>query len=865
MVLVRHNGDMSQAMDTYPIELSADELIGLCDYVAKAERQFPGMVAHSLTGTPALPLLAELDGADAVMSALRKYRAEASIHALWQDLSGEVDIEAMGHRLSAIARDCLSLALASAEAEVAQLHGDLMGHDGEPVHLSIIGMGKLGGHELNFNSDIDVVMTYRTQGKATGRRQLDTGQYLSLVGQGVIQRLETVTSQGRVWVVDTRLRPFGSTGALVWSLGAMEAYFVSEGRTWERYAWLKASHVAGDADAAAMLLKTLKPFIYRRYLDYGIFDSLRALHQKIDGQSQQQGGDLDIKRGPGGIRALEFLVQSLQLLEGGRTPKCQLTGFLPALCSLEHLGHLDAPTAHKMRDAYGFLRTLENRLQAMTGQQTHRLPGPGLELDRLAHLMGMASASDLMKTLKAHRDWVASEFQSRFLDQTRRPQAKIAWPPSPDLSVALTARGMTQDDAMTMSGSLTQLSGRLNKRPLSREGRLRLDRFMPELIEKIIVHDHPLLGLDDMLGLIERIAQRSAYLALLFERPEITDQVIKAFRASERMARWVIDSPQLLDDLIDPQHGLVMPSAPSISAEDPESGLNQLGRWRQTAFLKTAWAEINRFITTEQASQQLTEVAETCIETILQSLAPDAPMAVIAYGNAGAQTLHYASDLDCVFLHAHGDQSQGSAKIAQRLISMLQLPLPGGRLFEIDTRLRPNGRAGLLVSDIEQFGHYQQNEAWLWEHQALIRARWIAGDASLKQTFNAIRKEILCQPRDLAKTATSLQEMRAKQISERTESPIKKRLNDLQFVSEFGVLTQAQQNEALIDARAPDKQLPLLSGLNASLRQELIEAWLSLNDALHHQWLDRQPQAMDQDMLAGIDAAIEKAWQALLA
>lgn len=850
-------------MRTYPTDLSANELIRQCDYVAKAERQFPNLLTTCLSESPSMPPFSELDGVDAVMSALRQYRTKASIHALWQDLTGQIDIATLGQRLSNIARNCLGLALASAEHEVSKLHGELIGEDGQPVALSIIGMGKLGGDELNFNSDIDVVLTYRTQAKATGPRHLEAGQYLSLVSQGLIQRLETITSEGRVWVVDTRLRPFGSTGALVWSLRAMEAYFVSEGRTWERYAWLKASHAAGDVHTAGLLLKNLKPFIYRRYLDYGIFESLRALHEKIDGQSQQQGGHLDIKRGPGGIRALEFLVQSLQLLEGGRTPECQQTGFLPALDALENLGHLDATTAKTMREAYGFLRTLENRLQALTGQQTHRLPTAGPDLDRLAQLMGMSSASVLMTELNAHRDWVASEFQSRFLDQTEHAQPKFAWPPSADFSAQLKAQGMGHDAADEMLGALEQLATRLAKRPLSREGRLRLDRFMPQLIGKIIHQRHPSLGLKDILSLIERIAQRSAYLALLYERPEITDQVIKAFRASERMARWVIDSPQLLDDLIDPQHGLVMPTPPTVDADDPETSLNQLGRWRQTAFLKTAWAEINRSITPSQASKQLTEVAETCIDLILQSLAPDAPMAVIAYGNAGAHTMHYASDLDCVFLHAHDSQIKDIAKIAQRLISMIQLPLPGGRLFEIDTRLRPNGRAGLLVSDIEQFDHYQRHEAWLWEHQALIRARWVAGDCSLRSAFDATRKAILTQARNPSEVAQSLREMRSKQQSERIETPIKRRLNDLQFASELGVLTQAYRNQQLIEARAPDQQLPLLEGLDASLKQALLDIWYTLNEALHHQWLDRQPKIMNEETLAKMDSVIEKAWQAL--
>jgi len=854
---------MGKPSNTYPAAIGRSELLALCAYAANAERQFGGLVEQSLTSPYQLPQPACLETTDQVMEALRRHRASQSLHVLWQDLNGQMDVEQVGKALSNIARGCLSLALASAEQETSAQHGQLIGDDGEPLSLSVIGMGKLGGDELNFNSDIDLVMTHRTTGKATGPRGLDAGQYLALVAQGLIKRMETVTPHGRVWVVDMRLRPFGQTGALVWSLPAMEDYFLAEGRTWERYAWLKAAHVAGDPNSASELLKSLRPFIYRRYLDYGIFDSLRSLHQKIDGQSQRLGGKDDIKRGPGGIRALEFLVQSLQLLEGGRTPDLQVPGFLPALTALEQAGFLDGPSAQSMRTAYGFLRTLENRLQAMTGRQTHQLPTPGPQLDHLAQLMGFDHANALMAQLKDYRDWVATEFHGRFADKGANQPSALSWPPGPDLADQLRACGMSEDIEKVVA-RLELLAKRIAKRPLSREGRLRLDRFLPKLIEQIAQQPNPHLGLEEMLSLIEQIAQRSAYVALLYERPEITKQVVKAFRASERIARWVIESPQLLDDLIDPQHSQDMPVPPKIDPNDLEAGLNRLGRWRQTTFLKTALAELNHSISTEKASQYLTQVADTCIQTVLEGIGEDAPLAVIAYGNTGAGTMHYASDLDCVFLHPHDHAPRNISKIAQRLISMVQLPLPGGRLFEIDTRLRPNGRAGLLVSDIEQFRLYQRDKAWLWESQALIRARWMAGDPALKATFDAIRKEVLMQPRDSKKTAQALQEMRKKQRLERKEGPIKKRINDLQFLAEFGVLTQAHGNEALLEARSPDQQLPLLEMLDSSLCAKLVASWQTLHQALHHQWLDRVPVLPEQTALDQMDEAIDAAWQGML-
>ena len=844
------------------VEMTPDTLIELSDYVANAQRQFPGILETAWAAPRPLPPLEAFDSDHALWTALRRYRVEQSIHVLVQDITGHAGIEAVGQRLSAIARSCLTLALASAEQSVAAEHGPLLDAEGEPIRLAVVGLGKLGGDELNFNSDIDVVMIHQGDGHATGRRRLGANQYLSAVAQGLIQRMDSVTEHGRVWAMDTRLRPFGSAGALVWSLPAMETYFLSEGRTWERYAWLKAAHAAGENSTTTQLLDALRPFIYRRYLDYGIFDSLRALHHKIDRQSQGQGIERDIKRGPGGIRTLEFLVQSLQLLEGGRSPELQVAGFLPALAQLERLGQLDSITARQMREAYAFLRTVENRLQAMTGQQTHQLPQHGAAKDRLAALMGFGEPTALFKALDDHRAWVAATFHGQFIEHTHRPASTIHWPPTPHWADELVERGL-KAEPKTFVEPLERLAERLAKRPLSGEGRIRLDRLMPELIEKLLTKPQPALGLDDVVALIEQIAQRSAYLALLHERPEITEQVIRVFQASDKIAKWVIDSPQLLDDLIDPTHRLTMPPPPTLNANDPETGLNQLGRWRQTTFLKTALAELGRSISVAHASQQLTDVIETCVQHVLDSLVDDPPLAVIAYGNGGARTMHYTSDLDCVFLHRQPESTARVIKIAQRLISMVQLPLPGGRLVEMDTRLRPNGRAGLLVSHIDQFADYQQQHAWLWEHQALIRARWMAGDTTLQSAFDTIRAEVLTQTRHRGQTAEAMIQMRQKQKRQRQESDIKQRLNDIQFIAEFGVLTQSRLNPVLVDARLPDQQLAELDGPSESLKAALVAHWHRFIEAQHHQWLDRVPRAQDPGELVDADRAIQAAWQAL--
>ena len=853
---------------SYAIDLSFEEWCQTLGYVSAAERQFPGLSEQIKSQAPTLPPTAhDLSGPD-YLSALRRYRAGASIHALWQEMTGQLSTEQMGQTLSGIAKSCLSHALADAEREVSTTHGQLRDSNGEPLTLSIIGMGKLGGHELNFNSDIDVVLTYRAPGTADGRRHLDAGQYLSQVGRGLIARLDTMTEHGRVWAVDTRLRPFGASGALVWSLPAIEAYFLSEGRTWERYAWLKASHSAGDKATSDAVLDTLRPFIYRRYRDYGIFESLRALHAKIDGQANASSDGQDIKRGRGGIRALEFLVQSLQLLEGGRTPSLQTPDFLGAVRALAASQFIDAELAQGMTHAYEFLRTLENRLQALTARQTHRLPTQPAQVERLAQLMGFGSVCEFERFRTEQQAWVHAQFSDLFLDRSglgelSNKQQSIEWPPIDSLHASLVEREVDTSSAEVIADALTGLHQRLSKKPLSAEGRARLERLMPLFIETLTRQRDPTAGLNDLIALIETIARRSAYLALMYERPEILDHVIQVFGTSEKVAQWIIQAPQLLDDLIDPAHYATLPSPPVIDSPDPEQALNSLARWRQTRFLKTALAELSQSIDAQTAGKALSDVAQTCIQNILESIEQSPPLAVIAYGNLGAKSLHYASDLDCVFLHAQGEVESEVVRIAQRLITLMQLPLPGGRLFEIDTRLRPNGRAGLLVSHIDRFSSYQEDQAWLWEHQALIRARWIAGDQDLACRFETIRQEVLAQARDPKETAQTLWNMRQKQTSGRSESPIKKRLTDIQFVGEWAVLTQAHQNVALLDARATQDQLELAEGLPPSVSLGLQASFSELTNALHHQWLSRDPEPLKDEMINPIDALIAEAWQTI--
>ncbi|MGY6587145.1 MAG: bifunctional [glutamate--ammonia ligase]-adenylyl-L-tyrosine phosphorylase/[glutamate--ammonia-ligase] adenylyltransferase [Wenzhouxiangella sp.] len=837
-----------------PIKLSPDQLPELSAFSAEAWRRFPD---HEGPDQP--PARPDQDAlADNPLKALRRYRQLGSVHILWRDLMGKADIAETGRAISQLARDCLEMALATAEHTVAAQHGPLIDPHGRPIRLAVLGLGKFGGDELNFNSDIDLVFAWSGhKARSEGPRRLDAVEWLKRVARELIRLLDTVTEDGRVWIVDTRLRPFGDSGALVWSVDAMEQYFLNEGRTWERYAWLKAAPVAGDLEQGQRLIDALQPFVYRRYLDYGIFDSLRDLHQQIDASSRAKSSRDDIKRGAGGIRELEFLIQSQQILRGGRDPDLRQTGFLPALDACRKADLIEADHAQALGTAYGYLRLLENRLQAMTARQGHHLPESPEAMSKLGQLMGERSPEALLDTLNAHRQRVRQAFSEHFeAPEQASVQRQDLWPPTENSHQRLAELGFS--DAEAVAERLHTLARRTTQRAISAEGRRRLERLMPQLLDEIARHDQADIGLDDLLRLIEQICRRSAYLALLHERPQTLKRLVGVFRSSARIAEWIVQAPQLLDDLLGSEHDLDLPTQPRLDGLDTEGALYALGRWRQGAFLRTALAELGGQLEARAAAERLSQVAEKLLAQVLSLISENEPdLTIIGYGNLGAGLLHYQSDLDLVFLHGPG---KAPIRTAQRVISFMQMPLPGGRLFEVDTRLRPNGNAGMLVSSLEAFAEYQHQQAWTWEHQALIRARWVAGNPDLKAPFEETREAILQQPRNRDEVCLALAEMRQRQLRERPETPIKRATTDLQFVAEAGILSLAHQHDGLARHRRLDRQLKALADagwLESEKAEGLVAVWQGLLKQRHRDWLARRP---DPDLPEDCRDQVAGAW-----
>lgn len=822
------------ALCWYPARtLSSEEFVEYCAYAGEAIRRWRLEPEWFETDQPIA------DTSLNVEQTIRRERQLGALRILWCELNGAHDAEQTGCALSALAMRCIEMALTEAEQTIAGRFGRLPDQQGRPARLCVLALGKLGGNELNFNSDLDLVFVHDAQGQSDGRRALPADEYFKRVVVEMTRLLEASTAYGRAWVVDTRLRPFGQAGALVWSLTAMERYFVDEGRAWERYAWLKARPVAGDLAIGEQLLQLLQPFIFRRYLDYGLFESLRELHHSIDRKSRQEGSAQDIKRGAGGIRELEFLVQSLQLLRGGREPSLRVSGFLPALRAVEQRQLLTPEKTARMTQDYCFLRALENRLQALTGRQTHSLPDDARSCERLAVLMGQADWPALKQRIDQVRSEVVRQFHSSFDEPVNANAGSHAlWPPE-QLETKLKA--LNFDQPAQAEKAIQQLADRLARRPQSSEARQRLDRLMPVLFDEVLQHQPPDVGLEDMLGLIETIARRSAYLALLYERPETLKRMVRVFRRSARLARWITQSPHLLDDLLDPINGFYLPGLPMLNNEDFETSLNALARFRQAGFVRTALGQLDGSLDRKTARSQLTQLAETVLQAVagLTLDRNETTPAIIGYGNLGASSLHYSSDLDLVFLHR---DNRLPLRSVQRLISAMQLPLIGGHLYQIDTRLRPNGSSGMLVSTIDGFAQYQQTRAWLWEHQALIRARFIAGDEFIEQRFERIRREAICQSREPTETRNTLLEMRQRQRRSRPEQAGKNLLTDIQFIAELGVLLNAADDPELAGLRATDAQLTRLNRigwLSDTQTGQLLEIQTEANALRDSYYLER--------------------------
>ncbi|GMR15365.1 MAG: bifunctional [glutamate--ammonia ligase]-adenylyl-L-tyrosine phosphorylase/[glutamate--ammonia-ligase] adenylyltransferase [Gammaproteobacteria bacterium] len=784
---------------------------------------------------------------------LRQFRNREMMRLIWRDLNQQATLEETLSDLSVLAEVCLEAAVKYHGSALEEQHGIPRNAVGESQKIVVIGLGKLGGFELNMSSDIDIIFCYPDKGVCDGRRALANEQFFTRLARKVIHSLSQLTADGFCFRVDTRLRPFGESGPLVSSFAALEQYYQREGRDWERYALIKARPVAGDLAAGQQLLGILKPFVYRRYIDFGAIEALRDMHHNVREDALRHDRLNDIKRGPGGIREIEFLVQTFQLLRGGREITLQTPSIFMALSQLQELQLLPESTVTGLLSAYRFLRNVENRIQALHDQQTH-VVADGEDGLRVARGMGFEATTDFLAALCETRDRVQLLFEQSLPQPLGLSDGKSPWH-----ILWQRARDNERDAVAGADGQLTgrqPLAGfikRLNRLSLSQRASRRLDQFMPLLLERIDSFSPADEVVNRVFDLVSAICRRSAYLSLLLQNPQATDRMLELFAASKRVATAVTRHPALLDELIDPSLGAHPPTREEIQAgirqamksrSDTEATLQNLNYLKQAVSLRIAVAALRSTMTVYDVQTVLSQLAENLIGAALtlsltemearHGRLPGPELAVIAYGSLGACALGFDSDLDLIFLYRpEAKRSEGARPIhaeqyhtgvARRLLSLLSATTPSGRLYSIDARLRPNGRAGLLVSSVEAFGRYQQEKAWVWELQALTRARPVAGNADVMQGFSAARQLALTTPRDPGMIGQEVQIMR-KRVAEQHVGgdPLKHGpggLMDIEFVVQLGLLLNSEKFCELLET----------TRLNTQLRALLSCGWLD-NDA----------------------------------
>ena len=796
-------------------------------------------------------------------SALRQFRNREMMRLIWRDLNELAPVDEILADLSTLADICLQAAVNFHSLVFEEKFGIPRNSDGQPQKLIVIGLGKLGGCELNLSSDVDIIFCYPDRGICDGRRGLDNEQFFTRLARSIIRSLSEITADGFCFRVDTRLRPFGDSGPLVSSFAALEQYYQREGRDWERYALIKARPVAGDIASGEQLLGILKPFVYRRYIDFGAIEALREMHANVREDALRKDRLDDVKRGPGGIREIEFLIQTFQLLRGGREPDLQTPSIFEAAASLQKLQVLSNEAVSELLAAYRFLRKTENRIQALHDQQTHRVP-EGEDGLRVARAMGFKDVADFQVALEQTRNKVQALFEQSLPQSVGPVDATNPWH-----TYWQRMRNNAQDEAQDESRwkPLSDFVKRLSRLSLSQRASRRLDQFMPLLLERFDALSSDDAVVDRVLDLVSSICRRSAYLSLLVQNPDASKRMLELFTASKRVAEAVTRYPALLDELIDPSLGAYPPNMEDIQAgiqrildnkNDTETSLQDLNYFKQMISLRIAVAVLKSTMSAFDASTALSQLAQNQVKAVLvlsqlemetrHGHLPGPGLAVIAYGSLGACALGFDSDLDLIFLYKPvGIRSDGDrplpaeryhTNVARRMLSLMSALTSSGRLYSIDARLRPNGRAGLLVSSVDAFKRYQKEEAWVWELQALTRARAIAGDAQTADSFVTVRQQVLEKARDKTVINTEVRSMRERVRAELGQTNLLKHgrggLLDIEFVVQLGVLLNAAVHPEVTRSTQTAYQLQALhecGWINANAFKILNTAYTQLSQA----------------------------------
>ena len=871
--------------------------------------------------------LAGCESAEELSRELRLFRRREMLRILWRDFNRSAPTMETTRDTSLLAEACVQQALDWWHAELVAEHGEPLDREGRPQRLLVLGMGKLGARELNVSSDIDLIFTYPDKGEtAGGKRPLSNQEFFIKLGQRLIGSLDRSTVDGFVFRVDMRLRPYGESGALVLNFDAMEEYYQEQGRDWERYALIKASVIAGDPARGRELMESLRPFIYRRYIDFGAIESLRSMKEMINAEVRRRGLQEDVKLGPGGIREIEFIVQCFQLIRGGRSSALRQVALLPVLRSLEAEGCLPGQAVAELEEAYLFLRDVEHAIQGYEDRQTQSLPASDDARDALLAAMGFDSWDAFETALDGQRSRVSAHFAALIAppgEEAQPAPALSVWPNDIDNQ---SLRELGFGDGEAVAEALLELRDSPRLRHLQAAGRERLDQFMPQLLQAAAALEESDRALLRTLPLVQAVARRSAYLAMLLENPQALAELLQLCAASPWISAELTRNPVLLDELLDVADLYSAPDRSALADElrqqlarlapdDLEGNMDALRYFKASQQLRVAASEVTGRLPLMQVSDKLTFLAEVILEQALamawQDLvakhgrptravdgerrpygedgAADCGFVIIGYGKLGGIELGHGSDLDLVFVYdseASGatdgerplDCSVFFTRLGQRIIHILDTRTAMGPLYEVDMRLRPQGNSGMLVASFKAFSEYQRDSAWTWEHQALVRARVIAGDSGLAERCEAVRREVLSQARDSAGLAREVLDMRAKMrehllpgdSEERGDFHLKQGrggIVDIEFMVQYAVLAWSHDTPELTDWSDNIRILETLAHHGLFLEQDsraLVEAYISYRSAAHQLALQQQPDIVDAERFREEREVVSAKWQECL-
>lgn len=828
---------------------------------------------------------------------IRRIRQHLMAHMIVRDLNGLADLDEVLETTTALAEAAISAAADFYHAELVKIYGTPRDVQGQPQQLIVVGMGKLGGCELNVSSDVDLIFAYEQEGATDGEKSISNQDFFTRLGKNLIAALGEITADGFVFRVDMRLRPFGSEGALVCNLDALEDYYQNYGREWERYAWIKGRVVYGPADALSQLIR---PFVFRKYLDFNAYASMRDLKTQIQRDVVQRRMSDNIKLGRGGIREVEFIAQVFQLIRGGKQPDLQIKPTLAVLARLEERDILSPKDVAALQESYIYLRNLEHRLMYIDDQQTQDLPDSETYRRYLLAMLNHTDWDSFILELNWHRDRVQRLFDETFKgEQNQDMQQEAAiWQETISREEGeqwLQQQGYTRPADMWQLLQHARTSQKFQQLP--EQSRRRLDQLMPLLLREAAHQQStkPDAALIRTLDLLESICRRASYLALLAEFPDALALVVKLCAASPWIAQYVSAHPVLLDELLNKQSLFKRLDAMQLKEEltqhmahlagDVEAQMDAMRHFKHANILKIAAQDLITALPLEEISDDLSALAEVILQVSLQTVWQNLPFrhretpqfAVIGYGKLGGKELGYLSDLDIIFLY-DDDAEQALevyAKYAQRLNTWLNLLTSAGQLYETDLQLRPDGSSGLLVSSVRAFDHYQKNKAWVWEHQAITRARFVAGDAQVGEAFERIRLEVMQsrrQPEDIRPQIVEMrQKMRDAHRFNATVFDLKHEVGgiiDVEFIVQYLVLLHAADYTELT---ANAGNIALLGRLARNglidrvLAEQVQQAYRRYRAWIHASKLQGEAAKIDKTLAESLRQPVIQLWQAVFA